>query len=202
MRLLHMDGEYYGHDGSQYLDTKLADRTAALNKPAPPPSEPVPPSPSLSTRSLRPGTPKGKGSPAPPDSGIPSSLVQIRAELASTQRTRAELETKLANQNTELEGLKVTDAEQKKRIAQLEKTKEFLERRVKDRSEELKGKGRFVNEVQDEMVSLELQLNMAEKEVEKLRNENEDLTRRWLEKMELEAKTMNDRFEKESKRKG
>ena len=52
------------------------------------------------------------------------------------------------------------------------------------------------------MVSLELQLNMAEKEVEKLRNENEDLTRRWLEKMELEAKTMNDRFEKESKRKG
>lgn len=116
----------------------------------------------------------------------------MRADLASTQKTRSELETRITTTTTELSALKTTSSEQKKRIAALEKTKEQLERRVKDRAEELKGKGRLVEEVQDEMVSLNLQLHMAEQEREKLKRENEDLTRRWVDKMETEAKEMND----------
>ena len=64
---------------------------------------------------------------------------------------------------------------------------------MKDRDEEIWGKGRLVEEVQDEMVALNLQLNMAEQRVEKLKAENEELTRRWVEKMEREAKEMNER---------
>lgn len=116
----------------------------------------------------------------------------MRAELASTQRTRSELETKLSAQATELSGLKTTDAEQKKRIAQLERIKEQLERRTKDRAEELKGKGKFVEDLHDEMVALNLQLNLAEQEKDKLKKENEELTKRWVEKMEQEAKSMNE----------
>jgi len=48
--------------------------------------------------------------------------------------------------------------------------------------------------VQDEMVSLNLQLNMAEQEREKLKRDNEELTKRWVEKMEAEAEKMNDRM--------
>ncbi|KAH9865997.1 hypothetical protein J1614_008561 [Plenodomus biglobosus] len=70
----------------------------------------------------------------------------------------------------------------------------MLERRGKDRADELKGKGRFVEEVQDEMVALNLQLNMAEQEKERLKKENEDLTRRWMQKMDEEARKMNDRM--------
>jgi chromosome segregation ATPase len=96
--------------------------------------------------------------------------------------------------------LKVSDAEQKKRIAQLETHKQQLERRMKDRADELKGKGSLVEQVQDEMVAMNLQLNMAEKEKERLQKENADLTRRWVEKMEGEAKKMNDQMDWESKR--
>lgn len=185
------------------LDTKLADRTAAsaahVSSTA---AEPVLSS-SEAAKAARPGTPKIKG-PTPADAASPSSLAQIRSELASTQRTRGELETKLASLTAELSTLKTTDTDQKQRIAQLEKVKTALERRGKDRADELKGKGRFVEEVQDEMVALNLQLNMAEQDKERLKKENEELTRRWVQKMEEEARKMNDRmgWEESGRRKG
>lgn len=124
----------------------------------------------------------------------------MRQELASTQRIRSELESKLSLQDKEMQDFKATDTAQKQRIAQLEKAKEQLERRVRDRADELKGKGKFVEDVQDEMVALNLQLNMMEKENEKLKRENEDLTRRWMEKMEAEASKMNEGNEREERR--
>jgi hypothetical protein len=50
--------------------------------------------------------------------------------------------------------------------------------------DELKGKGKFVVEIQDEMVALNLQLNVAEQERERLKKENEELTQRWVERMD------------------
>jgi chromosome segregation ATPase len=125
--------------------------------------------------------------------------------LASTQRTRGDLETQISTLTTELSALKVTDTHQRQRIEQLEKIKSALERRGKDRADELKGKGRFVEEVQDEMVALNLQLNMAEQEKEKLKKDNEELTRRWMQRMEEEATRMNDKMgweEQGGRRKG
>ena len=123
----------------------------------------------------------------------------MRAELAQAHKSRSDLENRLSSATAELAAIQTTSSEQKKRIATLERTKEQLERRAKDRTEELKGKGRLVEEVQDEMVSLNLQLNMAEQEREKLKKENEELTKRWVEKMESEAVSMNKRMEKESR---
>lgn len=146
------------------LDTKLANRTGALANQPTPTVEDSATTPTASTKTIRPGTPKGKASSAPADISSPSSLAQIRSELASTQRTRVELETKLSTVNTELAALKASDNLQKQRIEQLEKVKANLERRGKDRVDELRGKGKFVEDIQDEMVALTLQLNMAEQE--------------------------------------
>ena len=119
-----------------------------------------------------------------------------------TQRTRGELEAQLNTLSAELSTLKISDTQQKQRIEQLEKMRTALERRGRDKAEELKGKGRLVEEVHDEMVALNLQLNMAEQEKEKLRKENDELTRRWMKKMEEEAKKMNERsgWEDQSRR--
>jgi chromosome segregation ATPase len=179
------------------IDTKLADRTAAtILQPPPSSTDAAAPSPSNSKQSLRPGTPKPKpksnSSPGPATDD--AAIAQMRADLASTQKTRSELETRISTTDAELTALKTTSIQQQKRIALLEKAKEQLERRTKDRAEELKGKGRLVEEVQDEMVSLNLQLNMAEQEREKLKRDNEELTKRWMEKMEGEARKMNDRM--------
>ncbi|KAF2643838.1 autophagy protein 16 [Massarina eburnea CBS 473.64] len=165
--------------------TKLADRTAAQAKQNKSTTEPADPEPASSTKSLK------SKSPVPASR---SSVAQIRAELASTQRTRGDLETKLDATAAELNAYKQADAEQKKRIALLEGSKTQLERRMKDRADELKGKGQFVENVQDEMVALTLQLNMAEQEKEKLKKDNRELTERWVRKMDEEAKKMNDQM--------
>ncbi|CAI6332399.1 unnamed protein product [Periconia digitata] len=179
----------------KYIDafTKLADRAAAqatLAKQSKATTQQ--PSPATSTKSLRPNSPKG----------MPAAIgdVQIRAELAATQKNRADLESKLSAATAELSALKAIGADQTKRIVLLEASKTQLERRVKDRADELKGKGRFVEDVQDEMVALTLQLNMAEQEKERLRNENDELTKRWVKKMEEEARRMNDQMGWQDKR--
>ncbi|OAL49052.1 autophagy protein 16 [Pyrenochaeta sp. DS3sAY3a] len=185
--------------------TKLADRTAALVAQPRSTLEEPPPSSSASSKPTRPETPKGKGAPVPSDVSSPSAIARLRSELASTQRTRGDLETQISTLTTELSALKVTDAHQRQRIEQLEKIKSALERRGKDRADELKGKGRFVEEVQDEMVALNLQLNMAEQEKEKLKKDNDELTRRWMQRMEEEATKMNDKMgweEQGGRRKG
>lgn len=180
-------------DGLTILVTRLADRTAALPKQASTSTEQPATSPSVSTKTLRPSSPKGKSATVQ-DTSSPSHLAQIRAELASTQKTRSDLEVQVSTLTSDLSTLRATDTEQKKRIAQLEKIKDGLERRVKDRTEENKGKGKFVQDVQDEMVALNLQLNLAEQEKEKLKKDNEELTRRWMDKMEQEARVMNDKM--------
>ncbi|KAF2127023.1 autophagy protein 16 [Dothidotthia symphoricarpi CBS 119687] len=188
------DAREKAHQGYVDAYSKLADRTATLARQPPAATEEAAPSPSVSTKTLRPGTPKGKPPLPPPDTSSPSTLAQLRSELASTHRTRSALESQVTSLTTTLAALQASDATQKQRITQLEKTKVNLERRGKDRAEELKGKGRFVEEVQDEMVALNLQLNMAEQEKERLKRENEELTKRWVSRMEEEASKMNDRM--------
>jgi chromosome segregation ATPase len=177
-------------------DTKLADRTAAQHA-SNPVDTAVPTASDTAAPKAQAQAPasKGKSSPAPHDSASasasPAALTQLRAELAATQKTRASLEASLGTLTTAVTTLQLADTQQKQRIAQLEKHRAHLERRGKDKQEELKGKGRFVEEIQDEMVALNLQLNMAEQEKERLKKENEELTRRWVRKMEEEASRMN-----------
>lgn len=48
-----------------------------------------------------------------------------------------------------------------------------------------------VQDVQDEMLSLNLQLNMAEQRSNKLEGDNKDLVDRWMARMGQEADAMN-----------
>jgi len=48
-----------------------------------------------------------------------------------------------------------------------------------------------VKDVQDEMLSLNLQLNLAEERSKKLQKENKDLIDRWMARMGEEAEAMN-----------
>lgn len=115
----------------------------------------------------------------------------MREQLAASHKTRAELEAKLSALTVSVSTFQSTDADQKRRIAFLEKKVEILERKVRDLGDEHKGKRKLVEDVQDEMVMMQLELNMAKKDKEKLNKENAELTRRWVEKMEQEAQAMN-----------
>lgn len=45
--------------------------------------------------------------------------------------------------------------------------------------------------VQDEMIALNLQLSMAEKERDRVKKENKELVDRWMKRMAQEAEAMN-----------
>jgi len=154
--------------------TKLADRTASLS------AEPTPASISASAEKLPTGT-----SNAPPDT-------QLRTELLAAQRSKTELHARLKITTEELEKLRRSGRAGSQRVAELAADKAGLERRVRDRDEELKGKGRLLEDVQDEMISLNLQLNMAEEKTAKLQRENKELVDRWMVRMGREAEAMND----------
>lgn len=121
------------------------------------------------------------------------ALASIRADLALTQRSRAELQAQLKPLTLELKELNSSVAVSTQRMLSLERDKAQLERRVRDRDDEIKGKAKLVEEIQDEMVSLNLQLNMAEERSDKLEKENKELVERWMARMGKEADEMNQR---------
>ncbi|KAF1812847.1 putative autophagy protein Apg16 [Eremomyces bilateralis CBS 781.70] len=173
--------------------TQLADRAAALQSDASrrdtAPAEPISSSPSP-----RPPKPTGK-EPRGKDTAdnVEAALTQLRADLATTQKSRAELQAKLEPLTKELAALKAAGMRDRRKIEGLGREKAVVERKLEDRNMELKAKAKLVEDVQDEMLSLNLQLNVAEAKSQKLRDENKELVDRWMARMGQEADAMNER---------
>jgi len=174
--------------------TKLADRTALLEASGTSTTA-APPEPSASPVGSKLGSGKtaSKRSPSGTASPEPGAdiLSRLRPDLASTQRSRTELQTQLTRLQSQLDQMTDQSTVVNQRVTILEREKRDLERKLRDRDEELRGKARLVESVQDEMVGLNLQMNMAEEKAERLKGENEDLVRRWMERMGMEADRMN-----------
>jgi chromosome segregation ATPase len=166
-------------------DTRLADRTAELSQNAA--TEPLAEEAAAQTPPQVAGK-RGAKVTSPP----PESLSQIRQDLATAQQDRAELQTRLDIVTKELEALKSKSKIDTKRISQLSAGVTQMTVRLKDREEELRGKTKLVEDVQDEMVTLNLQLNIAEEQTEKLKEENKELVDRWMARKGKEADAMND----------
>ena len=168
-------------------DTRIADRAAELSQkhaagtPVEEPPLVFPPPPTVGKRTSK------VLSPAPTE-----SLAQIRQDLAKAQQERAELQGRVDTAARELDALKAKSKTDTKRIAQLSAGITQMTVRLRDRDEELKGKAKLLEDVQDEVVTLNLQLNMAEEQAKMLRKENEELVDRWMARMGKEADAMND----------
>jgi chromosome segregation ATPase len=117
---------------------------------------------------------------------------QFRADLGKAQQERADLQTRLDHTTKELEKIKSRSKVDNRRITQLTYELNQLSVRVRDRDEESRGKAKLLDNVQDEVVTLNLQLNMADDEVRKLRAENQELVDRWMKRKGEEADRMNE----------
>jgi hypothetical protein len=170
--------------------SRLADQRAELqkanNKEAPAESSEKPlatiPPPSL-------GYLRRVSSPPPQDS---VSVALIRQDLVKAQQERADLQARLEKASQDLDSLKTKSRQDTKRLAQATANVNQLTLKLRDRDEELKGKTKLVENVQDENVTLTLQLNLAEQQQEKLKKENKELVDRWMAKKGKEADRMND----------
>ncbi|EAW13076.1 ATG16 family protein [Aspergillus clavatus NRRL 1] len=131
-------------------------------------------------------------------SSVHEVLLATRADLSEAQRARSELQDRLTRVSAELEKLRKRGTQEGRRIHALENEVTHLQMRVKDRDEELRGKAKlleachYCSDFQDELATLNLQLNMAEERSGKLQRENQELIDRWMARMGKEAEAMND----------
>jgi chromosome segregation ATPase len=166
----------------------MADRSAQLAS-APPPTPT-----SVEAAPLPPPIVSWRGISATASSPAAQSEVraQLRTDLGKAQQERAELQIRLDHTTKELEKTKSRSKIDGRRITQLTYELNQLSIRVRDRDEESRGKAKLLDNVQDEVVTLNLQLNLADDEVRKLRAENQELVDRWMKRKGEEADRMNE----------
>lgn len=117
----------------------------------------------------------------------------------AANRDKALLESQLSALTAQLSAMEASAKTQtsssaalQRQMASLEYEKATLVRKLRDRDSELKEKARLVENVQDEMLGLEMQINVAEEKAAKLQGENKELVDRWMRRMSKEAEQMNE----------
>ncbi|QBZ59638.1 hypothetical protein PoMZ_04600 [Pyricularia oryzae] len=125
------------------------------------------------------------------DAAQSAVVARLRLDLAEALGTQERLQSRLGLAESELERLRAKTAEDAKTIRTLNTQCVSLSTKVKDRNEELQGKSKLVENVQDELIALTLQLNVMEQQKAKIQAENDQLVERWMKRMGQEAEAMN-----------
>lgn len=136
----------------------------------------------------------------------------MKVELVEALRAKGQLQSRLKSAEDSRDELRARVKANEMLIKQLQAERSILSVKVRDRDEELRGKAQLLvvssipssfllvvvspamQEVQDENMSLNLQLNIAEQQSAKLKKENKDLVDRWMARMGKEADAMNDKL--------
>ncbi|KAJ5042927.1 uncharacterized protein L3040_004317 [Drepanopeziza brunnea f. sp. 'multigermtubi'] len=134
----------------------------------------------------------------PRDPTTPASTndntAQIRWDLAEALRSNGQFQSRIKTAEAELSKLKVKSRSESKQVDELSRERSYLAQKLKDRDEELRGKTKLLDDVHDEVISLNLQLNLSEQKVNGLKAENKELIDRWMARKGREAEEMNKAF--------
>ncbi|KAI8666575.1 hypothetical protein NCS57_00882900 [Fusarium keratoplasticum] len=131
-----------------------------------------------------------KQQPIEPSSNDPG-VAQLKQDLAEALRSKGVTESRLRTAEEELTKLRSKTKSDSRSIRDLTADKTHLTTRLKDREYELREKRKLIEQVQDEMIALNLQMSMAEKERDKVKKENKELVDRWMKRIAQEADAMN-----------
>ncbi|KAI1478975.1 autophagy protein 16 [Daldinia eschscholtzii] len=119
------------------------------------------------------------------------SVAQLRLELAEAFRSKGLLQSRLKAAEDELKKLRAKTKVDAKRINDLTAERNALTAKLKDRNEELAGKNKMLKDIQDENLTLNIQLDVTEQKAAKIAADNKDLIKRWMDRMKHEADAMN-----------
>ncbi|KAI0593928.1 autophagy protein 16 [Biscogniauxia sp. FL1348] len=123
----------------------------------------------------------------------PTTTTDLRArlDLAEALRSKGQLQSKLRAAEDELQKLRSKTRADAKRIADLVAERNALTSKLKDRNEELVGKNKLLKDVQDDNLTLNIQLDVTEQKAARVQAENKELVDRWMKRMGHEADAMN-----------
>ncbi|KAI1642221.1 autophagy protein 16 [Daldinia loculata] len=125
------------------------------------------------------------------DSSADQNVAQLRLDLAETLRSKGQLQSRLKAAEDELQKLRSKAKVDTKRINDLTAERNALTAKLKDRNEELAGKNKMLKDIQDENLTLNIQLDVTEQKAAKIAADNKDLIKRWMDRMKHEADAMN-----------
>ncbi|CZT52017.1 related to Autophagy protein 16 [Rhynchosporium secalis] len=138
---------------------------------------------------------KARDTPQVQAPGTNDGTGHLRRDLAESLRSNRQLQTRIKSAEMELVKLRMKSKVETRQIDELSRERAYLAQKLKDRDEELKGKTKLLDDVHDEVISLNLQLNMSEQKVKDLKAENKELIDRWMARKGREAEEMNKAFE-------
>ncbi|KAH8673801.1 autophagy-related protein 16 [Xylariales sp. PMI_506] len=121
------------------------------------------------------------------EQGVP----QLKYDLAEALRSKGQLQAKFKTADAELQKLRAKSKVDDKRIHDLTSERNSLSSKLRDRNEELVGKNRLLEDVQDDNLTLNIQLDVLEQKVKKVQAENKELIDRWMKRVGQEADAMN-----------
>ncbi|KAL9944967.1 hypothetical protein D7B24_001419 [Verticillium nonalfalfae] len=134
---------------------------------------------------------KGGAKAAAPVDGADPVAAQLRFDLAEALRSKGSLQSRAKKAEDELVELRNKTKTDTHELRALTSEKAALVTKLRDREHEIKEKRKLIEDVQDEMITLNLQVAMAEKERDKVKRENKELIDRWMKRMAQEADAMN-----------
>lgn len=126
------------------LDTQLADRTGHTATTSQSTQQQQQQQQPAQRTVSSPPTSSKKQTQADSDLSLQNALTATRADLSDAQRSRAELQEKLARVSAELEKLRKKGAQDTRRISALDGERTHSQLRLKDRDEELRGKAKLL----------------------------------------------------------
>ncbi|TVY24939.1 Autophagy protein [Lachnellula hyalina] len=116
---------------------------------------------------------------------------QIRSDLAEALRSNGQLQSRIKGAEAEVAKLRAKSKSDGKLIDELSRERGSLAQKLKDKEEELRGKAKLLSDVQDEVISLDMELNLSGQATTKLKAENKELIDRWMVYKSREVEAMN-----------
>ncbi|PKS13264.1 hypothetical protein jhhlp_000035 [Lomentospora prolificans] len=165
--------------------SQLVDRVASLEAEKAALEKAVPPTPNV------PAGKKSRKEPEPTSAGDDYVVVQLQRDLSEALRSKGFHEQRAKTAEAELEKLKNSFKNNDRMVRELTAERNRIMTKLKDRDHELREQRKLSSDVQDEMITLNLQLSMAEKERDRVKKENKELIERWMKSKGAEADKMN-----------
>ncbi|KAK2035109.1 autophagy protein 16 [Colletotrichum zoysiae] len=178
------------------LCSQLSDRVAALeaekevlrSKTA---AAAHPDKPATTSSSSEKSSVRAAAAAAPTDPGADAAIAQLQLQLAEALRSNGTLRDRAKAAEDEAQALRAKGKEDARKLRGLTAENAALTTKLRDREHELREKRKLVENVQDEMITMNLQMSMAEQERDKVKKENKELVDRWMKRMAQEAEAMN-----------
>ncbi|KAK9455193.1 autophagy-related protein 16 [Dipodascopsis uninucleata] len=119
-------------------------------------------------------------------------IEKLRGELDALYKYQASAKSTIEKLQVDNDKLTIYSEKLINELDKLTLDKKKIDSKLRTRDEEFRERNKTVQVLQDEILTYQIQLNVAEDKMTRLENENRELVKRWMERVSREAEKLND----------